>query len=276
MLLTPSRLRWVLVSLPLWASLLSAGQWISDPITGVQVWAKGDKPNQTVSWSGPAEDGKAHGGGVLTWIDDGEIAGRFIGKMVAGKAEGVGELWVKRDDGFIHYTGEIVGSEVHGVGVARLPDGTVIEGEFAHEAMQGRVKITRPDGSSYTGQVRTNRPHGRGLQITADGEKYLGDFVDGQRHGNGKLFYPNGDLYNGEFAHDLPEGRGVLSTVEGGQFDGPFVRGKPHGEGDIIAPSGESTRGRLVDGKPEGEFLLVAADGSTRTEIWRGGKKVEP
>lgn len=88
--------------------------------------------------------------------------------MVHGKAEGIGELWFRRDDGFIHYTGEIAESEIHGVGIARLPNGTLVQGEFAHDALNGRVKITREDGSNYTGFVVDNEPHGRGIQITAD------------------------------------------------------------------------------------------------------------
>ena len=252
------------------------GQWIPDPITGTEVWAKGDKPNQSVSWSGAAQDGKAHGPGILTWIDDGEIAGRFIGEMVHGKAEGIGELWFRRDDGFIHYTGEIAESEIHGVGIARLPNGTLVQGEFAHDTLNGRVKITREDGSNYTGFVVDNEPHGRGIQITADGEKYLGEFLEGKREGHGTLVYTNGDLYEGEFQNDLPHGTGQIRTVEGGQFTGPFIAGKPHGEGDIVTPSGETTRGPLVNGKPHGDYTLVAADGSTRVETWQHGEKVTP
>ena len=263
----------LLAALP-WVAV--ADQWIADPITGTTVWAQGDTPNQSISWSGAAIDGKAHGPGVLTWIDNGEIAGRFAGEMVAGKAEGVGELWLRREDGFIHYTGEIAGSIVEGVGVALLPDGTRIEGEFVAEMMHGRVKITRPDGSSYTGQVERNESHGRGIQITAAGEKYLGEFVSGKRQGRGTLVYANGDFYEGEFAADLPHGSGHLRTVEGGEFVGPFADGKPHGIGDIVAPTGEGTRGELIHGKPHGTFVLSAADGTTRTEVWQQGEKVTP
>lgn len=222
------------------------GQWIPDPITGTEVWAKGDKPNQSVSWSGAAQDGKAHGPGILTWIDDGEIAGRFIGEMVHGKAEGIGELWFRRDDGFIHYTGEIAESEIHGVGIARLPNGTLVQGEFAHDALNGRVKITREDGSNYTGFVVDNEPHGRGIQITADGEKYLGEFLEGKREGHGTLVYTNGDLSKVNSRTICPMARARSAPSKAGNLPGRSSPANPTAKETLLPPAAKPPAARSL------------------------------
>lgn len=251
------------------------GGWLADPLTGTRVWSHRDTSGQAVSWSGDALDTKAHGFGVLTWLSEGKIVGRYEGEMQAGRATGVGTLLILRDEGMLRYTGHFADNQAHGTGVAYLPDGTIVHGEFAHDQMEGRVRIIRSDGSSYLGHVVANRPHGRGLQVQANGERYLGDFVHGERHGQGHLDYAHGDYYEGEFAHGLPAGHGTLHTAEGGSFTGPFVDGKPHGEGEITTPAGETTHGTLLAGVPQGEFILTAADGSTRTLVWENGERRE-
>ena len=252
------------------------GIWLKDPITGAAVWNSDPRPGEAIGWSGGILDEKASGPGVLTWIEDGRIVGRFAGTMVAGKAEGRGKVDFEIDEGFAHYEGDFSGSRMHGTGVLVLSDGSRAEGDFRNDNLEGFVNFRRPDGTGYTGEVRANLPHGKGRQIRAGGEEYLGDFVNGEREGDGVLLLPNGDIYTGPFKAGRPDGRGKLETVEGGVYEGPFRAGEPHGTGIITTPAGEKATGPMVHGVPDGKFVITAADGTTREETWKNGKQVTP
>ena len=76
------------------------GVWLKDPITGCGVWNSDPRGNETISWSGECQDGKASGYGVLVWLEDGKIVGRFTGTLADGKAEGRGKLEYEVVDGF--------------------------------------------------------------------------------------------------------------------------------------------------------------------------------
>ena len=65
-----------------------AGSWFKDPITNCAVWGSALHGNNLVSWSGDCRDGKANGTGVLNWINDGKLAGRYSGPMWKVKRKG--------------------------------------------------------------------------------------------------------------------------------------------------------------------------------------------
>ena len=251
------------------------GVWLKDPITGCGVWNSAPKGNETISWSGECQDGKASGYGVLVWLEDGKIVGRFKGTMAEGKAEGRGKLDFKVEDGFAHYDGDFKNSEMHGRGVLVFPDKSRAEGDFEHDKMSGSIKATITDGGSYEGEVRNNLPHGKGHQITPDGEEYYGEFVDGKREGKGTLLLTNGDIYEGQFKDELAEGTGTLTTAEGEIYEGQFKKGMPNGKGIFTMTDGEVARGQFVNGEPEGKIVFTQKDGGTTEEIWKNGKKVQ-
>lgn len=251
------------------------GVWLKDGITDCQVWNSAPQGNETVSWSGPCQDNKASGNGVLVWLEDGKIVGRFAGTMSEGKAEGVGELYFEVEDGFAHYSGDFRGSEMHGKGVLVFPDKSKAEGDFRHDRINGFIKATSADGGSYEGEVKDNLPHGKGHQINPDGEEYFGTFVNGMREGEGTLLLTNGDIYKGQMKNDLAEGVGELSTADGQNYKGSFKEGLPHGKGVYSAPDGEVARGQFVSGEPEGTIVFTLKDGGTREEIWNNGKQVK-
>ncbi len=250
------------------------GVWLSDPITGAAVWNSDPIPGEAIGWSGESVGGKASGRGVLTWLENGRIVGRFEGTMAAGKAEGRGKVVFEIEDGFARYEGDFSASRLHGVGVLMLPDGSRAEGDFRNDNLEGFVRFLRPDGTGYTGQVRANLPHGKGQESFA-GEEYLGDFMDGEREGDGVLLLPNGDIYTGSFKAGQPEGVGRLETIDGNVYDGPFRAGQPHGEGTITTAAGETVMGPMVNGVPDGRFVITAADGTTHEETWKNGKLVK-
>lgn len=251
------------------------GVWLKDPITGCGVWNSAPKGNETISWSGECNDGKASGYGVLVWLEDGKIVGRFKGTMAEGKAEGRGKLDFKVEDGFAHYDGDFKNSEMFGRGVLVFPDKSRAEGDFEHDKMSGSIKATITDGGSYEGEVRNNLPHGKGRQITPDGEEYYGEFVDGKREGKGTLLLVNGDIYEGQFKDELADGAGTLTTAEGEIYEGQFKKGMPNGKGIFTLTDGEVARGQFVKGEPEGKIVFTQKDGGTTEEIWKNGKKVQ-
>ena len=122
------------------------GVWLKDPITGCGVWNSAPQGDETISWSGACQDGKASGYGVLVWLEDGKIVGRFTGTMAEGKAEGRGKLDFQVEDGFAHYDGDFKNSEIHGRGVLVFPDKSRAEGDFRHDNMNGYIKATITDG----------------------------------------------------------------------------------------------------------------------------------
>ena len=70
--------------------------WLKDPITNCSVWGNDLSGDNLISWSGDCRDGKANGTGVLSWINDGKLVGRYSGPMVDGKAQGLAtiDFWV--------------------------------------------------------------------------------------------------------------------------------------------------------------------------------------
>ena len=129
------------------------GVWLKDPITGCSIWNSSPTENESISWSGTCDDkGKASGNGVLVWLENGKIVGRFTGTMANGKAEGMGKLYFEVEDGFAQYNGDFKNSEMHGRGLLIFPDGSRAEGDFKNDHMNGYIKATLADGSSYEGE----------------------------------------------------------------------------------------------------------------------------
>ena len=254
----------------------AGGTWLKDPISGCAVWnSTPSASRESVSWSGGCQNGLANGDGVLVWNEGQRLAGRYVGPMEGGKAQGKGVLDYWIDSGYAHYEGDFHDSEMHGVGTIVLPNGDRATGTCQHDNLTGFVNYKAADGSLYIGGVKDNEPEGKGRQKRVNDEEYFGMFVNGLRQGPGVLLLPNGDIYVGEFQNDLPHGAGKLFTAEGGVYEGPFVNGRPHGEGKFTTPSGDVGRGRVIDGKAQGKFVFTAPNGKTRTEHWSYGVQVK-
>ena len=199
--------------------------WLKDPITNCSVWGSDLRGDNLISWSGDCHDGKATGTGVLSWIHDGKLAGRYSGPMVDGKAQGLGTIDFWLDNQYLHYEGSFLNSKLDGWGSVRWPDGGHLEGEFKDDAPSGLVRYTAANGSSYAGEVKNELADGQGHQILPDKEEYYGQFRQGKREGEGVLLLPNGDIFTGSFRNDQPSGTGKLQLASGIVYEGPFVNG---------------------------------------------------
>ena len=164
--------------------------WLKDPITNCAVWGSDLSGDNLISWSGDCRDGKANGTGVLSWINDGKLAGRYSGPMVDGKAQGLGTIDFWLDNQYLHYEGSFLNSKLDGWGNVRWPDGSHLEGEFKDDAPSGLVRYKAANGSSYAGEVKNELADGQGHQILPDKEEYYGQFRQGKREGEGVLFCP--------------------------------------------------------------------------------------
>lgn len=121
--------------------------WIADRRTGCRVFNPHPLENEAIDWSGPCVDGRAHGGGVLTWYLNGEATGlRYQGEYKNGMRDGFGTetLWEGSQEK--SYSGEYRANERNGQGVIRWTDGTSWEGPFVDGLPNGWGSFTDADG----------------------------------------------------------------------------------------------------------------------------------
>lgn len=117
--------------------------------------------------------------------------------------------------------------KVNGPGTYTFTSGTVWEGNFIDDLLQGngfkiekgrRYRVVFKDNAiESTGEeVRKDNTHGRLETATC---WYEGDLIDGKAHGYGKLVYTageyEGDMYEGEFASNVFNGQGTYTYKAG-------------------------------------------------------------
>jgi hypothetical protein len=129
----------------------SPGGWMADPATGCRVWNPHPQPNESVKWSGPCENGLAHGRGTVQWLKGNINFERDEGEWREGRQTGEGtQVWPSG-----RYEGSILNSEPHGRGVLTL------------------------QGLRYQGEFRSGKPNGTGAMMNLSGEIFQGNWNDG-------------------------------------------------------------------------------------------------
>lgn len=252
-----------------------AETWHTDPITGCAVFDD-EEPTNTVlvSWSGDCdESNRASGNGVLSWIADGVLVGRYDGAMSNGKANGAGIIFAVADGGFDRYDGEFEDNEIDGPMRARLADGSTFEGLMNTATNAGSGIVTNAAGDQYTGELAAGKANGEGHLITSGGEQYRGVFRDDNLQGAGEWLGENGDYYKGNFANNEFSGEGHYETPEGYVYEGDFLNGLPEGEGKFTEADGRVTIGQFKAGWPDGQVDTITVDGKAISEIWIDGKR---
>lgn len=80
------------------------------------------------------------------------------------------------------------------------------EGEYIQQdgsiVRSGRGIHTTKDGSVYDGEWSEDKMNGTGTLTHHSGAYYTGEFVNNQFHGHGKYTWPNGSSYEGEFVEN--------------------------------------------------------------------------
>ncbi len=135
---------------------------------------------------------------------------------------------------------------VKGHGLYTTSDGSVVEGTFINDKIEGQVIIRKTNGDVIEGLFRDNQLNGPGRITRASGEILEGDFVSNNIV-SGTIIKPNGDRFEGHFVNKKLKGsrcRVILSdgTVKTGEFDdNKLVSGK------IIYSNGNEDSGEFVD-----------------------------
>jgi len=175
------------------------------------VWNAHPQEDETVTWSGACEAGRAVGYGEQVWrfTRDGKRGReRYVGSMRAGKA--------------------------HGRGTIEMSDGDRYDGEWQDNRQHGRGVYVFANGDRYEGEFKDGVYHGRGELTFTSGERYDGDFQDGSFHGSGTIVLGNGNSYEGEFAHGTLHGYGVFLFTNGDQCAGEWREGRLLGTGAAV------------------------------------------
>ncbi|HEX9949208.1 MAG TPA: hypothetical protein VGB29_03550, partial [Thermodesulfobacteriota bacterium] len=158
--------------------------WVTDPATGCKI-------------------GYVHETSTL-------ISARWSGPIVAGKAQGKGNLslTVKGKDG----------KELQGQGQAEMRAGL----------LNGKAAITWSDGSSYDGYYKAGLREGKCILKYANGDSYDGYYKADLKEGKGIYKQANGYSYDGEWKNGKMEGHGVLKDAAGKiTYEGEYKDGKP-------------------------------------------------
>jgi hypothetical protein len=131
--------------------------WIDTDRPDCQAWNAQPQRNETVTWSGSCQSGKAEGAGVLTWgyIDS------------TGHAEKETET----------YSGSLLGGKQNGRATTISSIGSRYDGEYRDGQKSGQGVLTWPD-AKYDGAWKDGKPHGSGT-YTEGGLSHQGQWEQG-------------------------------------------------------------------------------------------------
>jgi hypothetical protein len=137
----------------------NAGEWVSDPKSGCQIWNPNPQLEESVSWSGSCVQGRAEGKGLVQWLkgavpyetDEGEwhsgrqagngkqswTDGRYEGELAEGEPNGRGVLSFRK----LRYEGEFRNGKPNGLGTLTVGKETV-RGDWKDGCLQGSRKAS--------------------------------------------------------------------------------------------------------------------------------------
>ena len=169
---------------------------------GCYVWKPDPAPDETVTWSGACQGGRASGAGIETstyrnWNDQRETRS-LEGTYVDGLRNG---HWVSHWDGG-SAEGSYVDGKMNGHWVWRWLDGHVWEGPYVDGKMNGRWVERTAAGHVSEGPRVDGKRNGHWVERSADGEVWEGPFVDDERNGKWIARYPDGRCVTYEWSND--------------------------------------------------------------------------
>lgn len=119
------------------------------------------------------------------------------------------------------YTGNRENGKKSGTGTFKWNDGTVYEGEWKEDKINGKGKLTIPDKGTYEGYFENGQKQGQGKYNFQNGDIYEGNFSQDKMSGQGKYTFSNGDTYYGEFLDNQFNGQGTY-TINGKSYTGTW------------------------------------------------------
>lgn len=168
--------------------------------------------------------------------------------MLDGKRHGFGTL--TRQDGTV-YDGEWRNDELNGEGTERCTDGTCFRGHYANGMRTGHGVVTWPEGSKYSGQFERGKANGEGYLLRTDGSVYKGQFGEDCMSGEGCMQWKDGAEYKGQFLQNRRDGKGTMKWISGRwkSYEGDWKDGRQHGLGTVMDQRNEQFSGRFQFGK---------------------------
>jgi hypothetical protein len=213
-----------------------------------EIWNELPRPQETVTWSGGCNSGKAKGMGHLKW-----------------------SYFFLNDQSQETFEGDLVGGLAHGQGVITWSDGDRYEGDFVRNLFSGQGLFSWANGNRFEGSFKDDKFNGQGVFSFADGSRYEGGFKDDLFDGYGVFTTVKGLRYEGSFKSDKFHGRGVLSFANGNRYEGDFEDDHFHGQGLFIWANGNSHEGEYRNGQPNGYGVYFTDDVETMRGAWRNG-----
>jgi len=111
-------------------------------------------------------------------------------------------------------------------GVFVFPNGDKYDGEYIQQdgsiIRQGKGTHTTTEGSIFEGEWSNDKMNGIGKLSHPSGGCYVGDFVNNQFQGHGQYTWPNGSSYEGDFVENRLEGKGNFTDTDSQMWTGQF------------------------------------------------------
>ena len=104
-------------------------------------------------------------------------------------------------------------------------DGTVYEGGFSENTLNGNGKLSYPKTGVYNGNFLNGKKHGSGSFFWEDKDKVSGEWENDELNGKCTYVFSNGGTLNGEFKNNLPSGEFVY-TFDGKEYSTVWKNGK--------------------------------------------------
>lgn len=171
-----------------------------------------------------------------------------------------------------------------GFGQMQFKDGTILQGEFKQNQLDGVALIAQPNQDLFFGHFEQNQRSGVGVSKTSDivyrgsfdqnkvsgfGQQETptavstGTFIDDYLNGFSKCYLKKDeDTYLGTFEDGVINGFGA--KLGGNQYIGNYKEGREHGKGYKIYSDGSWYKGEYQDGKQYG-FAEVETQAETRS-----------
>lgn len=147
------------------------------------------------TYYGPLRNGVPHGKeGIVKW-HDGTV--KYKGQVENGKAHGRG-VYTGLDDGYT-YQGQFKNGLQHGYGMETFENACSYQGEFKQGLKHGRGIFTYAHGDTYKGNFLEDEFDGLGTYTWSQsqgGGMYKGFFKEGRFHGQGIMRRQDGSIYH--------------------------------------------------------------------------------
>jgi hypothetical protein len=126
----------------------------------------------------------------------------------------------------------------NGEGTLTYPDGTVLQGSWKDNALQGAAVIQYANQSLWHGTFLHNLKQ-EGGELTFKGGRMLEEDPP-------SVEWNSGESYRGPLLDGLPSGRGRYDFGLGSCYEGGFRKGRFEGEG-VLTWNGHTIEGRWAD-----------------------------